>query len=40
VQRAGGGLRGMQSGYVRNYAVYILAGVVLMLSFFLVRSLS
>ncbi len=40
VQRAAGSLRRMQSGYVRNYAVYILAGVVLMLSFFLVRSLS
>jgi NADH-quinone oxidoreductase subunit L len=40
VTNIGGGLRRMQSGYVRNYAVYVLAGVVLMLSFFLVRSLS
>jgi len=40
VERLGSGLRRMQSGYVRNYAVYVLAGVVLMLSFFLVRSLS
>jgi NADH-quinone oxidoreductase subunit L len=40
VRNAGGGLRRVQSGYVRNYAVYVLAGVVLMLSFFLVRSLS
>jgi len=40
VERLGSGLRRMQSGYVRNYAVYVLAGVVLMLSFFLIRSLS
>ena len=40
VERLGASLRRMQSGYVRNYAVYVLAGVVLMLSFFLVRSLS
>jgi len=40
VQRTAEGLRRMQTGYVRNYAVYILAGVVLMLSFFFVRSLS
>jgi NADH-quinone oxidoreductase subunit L len=38
VGRAAQSLRGAQSGYVRNYALIFLAGVVLVLGYFVVRS--
>lgn len=37
VARAGGTLRGLQTGYVRNYAAAVLAGTVLLLGWWLLR---
>jgi NADH-quinone oxidoreductase subunit L len=34
------GLRRLQTGRVRNYGIYILAGLVVMMGYFLLRSLS
>ena len=38
VQRAGTGLRGVQSGLVRNYALWIVIGAVGLLLFFLLYA--
>jgi len=37
VRRSGGGLRGLQSGFVRNYALGIAVGSVLLLAYFLAQ---
>ena len=37
VRRSGGGLRGLQSGFVRNYALGIAGGAVLLLAYFLAQ---
>ena len=37
VRRSGSGLRGLQSGFVRNYALGIAAGAVLLLAYFLAQ---
>jgi NADH-quinone oxidoreductase subunit L len=37
VRRSGGGLRGLQTGFVRNYALGIAGGAVLLLAYFLVQ---
>ncbi|HEX4901346.1 MAG TPA: NADH-quinone oxidoreductase subunit L [Acidimicrobiales bacterium] len=37
VRRSGSGLRGLQSGFVRNYALGIAVGSVLLLAYFLVQ---
>jgi NADH-quinone oxidoreductase subunit L len=33
----GGGLRRLQTGYVRNYAAVILAGVILLMGYWILR---
>ncbi|HEU5084840.1 MAG TPA: NADH-quinone oxidoreductase subunit L [Acidimicrobiales bacterium] len=37
VRRSGGGLRGLQTGFVRNYALGIAGGAVLLLAYFLAQ---
>jgi len=37
VRRSGGGLRGLQTGFLRNYALGIAVGAVLLLGYFLVQ---